>query len=343
MGDLQYRYGCDACDLATITGMSRGFLPRSAAFCHLRRRSGVSSAHCAPISDPMQFPEKPMPADDCFHRMTSLSHREIRLEWPTGRFDLARRSPTDVVEGTMMSDHHMLMITLRGGAERHRFRTDDGLRFDGADTPGAISFLPAGCGRQLELHHVAWTWAALSVPAAAIPSTSALRSFAVAGDAFLWAVFDELDRTARQDDGLDALYCSALCGSALQYVTRRYFGRPAPRRATGGLAPFRLRNLRDYVDAHLAEPICMADLADLCDLSERQFYRAFRASTGITPVQMVQAARIEAAKRLLARDAGPVCAVAQRVGFASASHFARVFQRHAHMPPQAYRRLTEAG
>ena len=49
---------------------------------------------------------------------------------------------------------------------------------------------------------------------------------------------------------------------------------------TGGLAPRHLRRACDFIIEHLAEDICLDDLAKLTGLSCKHFVRAFRQSTG---------------------------------------------------------------
>ncbi len=278
----------------------------------------------------------------CFGKLSSASRQDLRVDWASGRFEIASRGRTDHVAGCIGSDRHMIMMTLRGGAARHRFTTDDGLAHDAPDVAGSVSFLPAGCGRKLELSDVAWTWAAISVPANAGARDAGLRSLALSGEPFLCNLFAELDRTAAREGGVDALYASSLCAAAWEYMLRRHLHVSAGKAMRGGLPAWRLRRVRDFVEANLDQPVSMAELAALCDLSERQFFRAFKTSTGTTPLQIVQSARVEAAKRLLLADGRPVCTIAHQVGFVSASHFARTFRKHVRMLPQDYRRHAGA-
>src|SRR6201999_3354630 len=58
----------------------------------------------------------------------------------------------------------------------------------------------------------------------------------------------------------------------------KHRNRSAPR---GGLSSQVRGRLVDYVDAHLAEPILLGDLAALANLSEYHFARMFKASFGM--------------------------------------------------------------
>jgi AraC family transcriptional regulator len=93
-----------------------------------------------------------------------------------------------------------------------------------------------------------------------------------------------------------------------------------------------------YIDDNLAEEIRIADLARLVGLSEGHFHRAFRTSTGRTPLDRVNAARITRAMSILATEDVPVAELAARVGFVSPSYFSRLFRRRTGCSPGALRR-----
>ena len=61
---------------------------------------------------------------------------------------------------------------------------------------------------------------------------------------------------------------------------------------TGGLAPSVLRNVLEYIDANLAQPLTLADLASQAALSEYHFARMFRHSSGLAPHQYVMQRRM---------------------------------------------------
>lgn len=59
-----------------------------------------------------------------------------------------------------------------------------------------------------------------------------------------------------------------------------------------GLAPVTLRNVLAYIDAHLAYPITLNDLASEAALSEFHFARMFRQSMNMAPHQYVMQRRM---------------------------------------------------
>ena len=102
----------------------------------------------------------------------------------------------------------------------------------------------------------------------------------------------------------------------------------------------RIRRAMDYVEAHTAEPITLAEIAGVAGISRFHFVRVFREATGSTPHRYVQTRRVERAKVLLATDT-PLIQIAFACGFASHSHFGQVFKQHTGMTPGEWREGTQ--
>lgn len=96
----------------------------------------------------------------------------------------------------------------------------------------------------------------------------------------------------------------------------------------------RVHRAQDYVRAHLGGDLSVDVLARIAIASRFHFSRRFKASTGETPVQFVQRARLERAAYLMQTRPGRELAdIALEVGFSSASDFSRVFsQRYGNAP-----------
>lgn len=87
---------------------------------------------------------------------------------------------------------------------------------------------------------------------------------------------------------------------------------------------------------HEAHPV--VGMAARAGLPERSFNRRFRAATGRSPLDYIQALRVEEAKQLLETTDLPVDAVAEEVGYEDPAFFRRLFRRHVALTPAAYRR-----
>jgi transcriptional regulator GlxA family with amidase domain len=114
---------------------------------------------------------------------------------------------------------------------------------------------------------------------------------------------------------------------------------PVPASARGGgLAPFQLRRVLDYLHANLAADVGLAELAHLAGLSSKHFARAFKQSTGLPPHRWLMNQRLDMARDLLARGDLGIAEVAVVCGFADQSHFTAACRKSVGVTPGAYRR-----
>jgi transcriptional regulator GlxA family with amidase domain len=99
-----------------------------------------------------------------------------------------------------------------------------------------------------------------------------------------------------------------------------------------------LQPLLHWMEDHLQRPHTLQSLAKKAALSERTLSRRFREQTGTTPLQWLLRARVRRAQHLLETTGQSVEAVAEKVGFGSATTFREHFQRFVTTSPLAYRR-----
>lgn len=98
-----------------------------------------------------------------------------------------------------------------------------------------------------------------------------------------------------------------------------------------------LAELLRWIPDHLCEDLRVPALAARCGMSERTFVRAWREETGTTPAAYVEAARLEAARRLLESTDMSVAAVAAATGFVRAERLHRAARRRLGTTPATYR------
>ena len=106
----------------------------------------------------------------------------------------------------------------------------------------------------------------------------------------------------------------------------------------GGLTVRQLRQVKDFIDAQIANEITISDLAAVAGLSQYHFIRAFKDTVGLPPYQYVLSERIHRARGLLSNPDLSLGDVALAVGFSDASQLNRVFRKFVGVTPTAYRR-----
>lgn len=109
----------------------------------------------------------------------------------------------------------------------------------------------------------------------------------------------------------------------------------------GGLAPAVRRRVRDYIDAHLSQPLTLGELAEVAALSEYHFSRMFRLSFGRAPHAWVAEQRLARARLLLRTTSLPLAQIAADCGYANAAHFSHRFRDAHGAAPNAYRRAIQ--
>lgn len=102
-----------------------------------------------------------------------------------------------------------------------------------------------------------------------------------------------------------------------------------------------VRQLQSHLEAHHAQPMGLDDMARHIHVSVRTLQRRFLAATGMTPMQYLQAVRIERSKDLLEGARLPVPEVAARVGYQDRVAFGRQFKKAVGMSPGAYRQKQQ--
>ncbi|MFD7321858.1 GlxA family transcriptional regulator [Streptomyces sp. NPDC059875] len=96
--------------------------------------------------------------------------------------------------------------------------------------------------------------------------------------------------------------------------------------------------LRVFITEHLDGDLSAPALAGRMCLSERHFARVFRQETGTSPASYVEAARVEAARRLLETTDQPLEQIASAVGMGSVETLHRAFRKQISTTPASYRR-----
>lgn len=101
-----------------------------------------------------------------------------------------------------------------------------------------------------------------------------------------------------------------------------------------------LTETRQYMEAHLDEPLSILNLSRRACVSATTFKEGFRRLYGLPVHTWLQQRRMERAAELLRDSSLSVLGVAQSVGYGSASQFSAAFHRQYGMTPAMYRKMS---
>lgn len=92
-----------------------------------------------------------------------------------------------------------------------------------------------------------------------------------------------------------------------------------------------------WIAEHYPTANPVQQMAAIAGMNERTFARRFRKATGYSPVEYVQALRLEEAKQMLETTSERSDAIAEAVGYTDPAYFRRLFKRSVGMTPSRYR------
>ncbi len=107
--------------------------------------------------------------------------------------------------------------------------------------------------------------------------------------------------------------------------------------AARALEPRPVASAKEFVQAHVEEPISLEEVVKHVHVSRFYFCKLFKKVTGLTLTEYVARARVEKAKALLCDPSRRISEVVFASGFGSIPQFNSVFKRHVGMPPTDYR------
>jgi AraC-like DNA-binding protein len=106
----------------------------------------------------------------------------------------------------------------------------------------------------------------------------------------------------------------------------------------GGLAPWQVRRVTEYIEENLSSSIRLQDLAGIARLSHSHFCRAFKGSLGQPAHAYVMSRRVQRAQGLMLSTGESLSQIAALCGMADQAHFCKLFRRLVGETPNAWRR-----
>lgn len=94
----------------------------------------------------------------------------------------------------------------------------------------------------------------------------------------------------------------------------------------------------EYMNHHLADKICLDELARLLHVHPNYFIRMFKGHMGVPPLAYLNRLRVERAKSLLENTSLPVSDIMHQVGFEDSSTFSSFFKHYTGYNPSQFRK-----
>lgn len=100
----------------------------------------------------------------------------------------------------------------------------------------------------------------------------------------------------------------------------------------------RLRPVISYIDEHYKEKIYIEELSAMINVSPDYFTKMFKESIGKTPIDYINAMKVNAAMDLLCTTELPMTEIADSIGFCNPNYFHKIFKQYMMTSPLAYRK-----
>ncbi len=110
-----------------------------------------------------------------------------------------------------------------------------------------------------------------------------------------------------------------------------------PLKARLGVQHAKVVRAIEIMEANLADPLSLAEIAHHVGLSRRQVERLFEREMGLSPARYYLEMRLDRARHLLRQSQMPIVEIAIACGFVSASHFAKCYRELYDRSPQQER------
>ena len=106
----------------------------------------------------------------------------------------------------------------------------------------------------------------------------------------------------------------------------------------GRLLAWQANRIREYIDAHVADPLHVADLGGLLQLSEAHFSRSFRRTFGESPHAFLIRRRLQRAEQYMLNTGASLSDIAHHCGFTDQAHLSKHFRQYTGSTPASWRR-----
>lgn len=102
----------------------------------------------------------------------------------------------------------------------------------------------------------------------------------------------------------------------------------------------RLAPVITFISEHFCEKIYVEKLADMIGVSPDYFTKMFKDSIGKTPIEYINALRINRAMELLFKTKNSMAEISDEIGFCNSNYFHKIFKQYMDQSPLSYRKAS---
>ncbi len=156
------------------------------------------------------------------------------------------------------------------------------------------------------------------------------RDFSYAQEAIRLGVTRFLLKPSKMDEIQEAL-------REMTARLKRQAPEPEESTETSRAGSFLVKQAMNYMEEHFDEKLTLQEVADACYVSQWHLSKLLNRFTDKSFYDILNALRVEEAKKLLADPRLKIGDIGERVGYADTAHFARVFKKMTGMSANEYR------
>ncbi len=157
--------------------------------------------------------------------------------------------------------------------------------------------------------------------------------------ATLLNIIDEADAPA---DEMDRVFSDKILAAVIAHLVKNYCSEEGAGQGHTGLSVSQERRAKAFLLSRISENVSLGEVAQACDLSPGHFGELFRRTTGKSPFHWLRDQRLAMSLRLMRGSDMSLSELALACGFASQSHFTRLFSAAHGVSPGQWRKTNGA-
>jgi len=269
-----------------------------------------------------------------------------KFGWKSLYFEHRREQKLQTVEHII--HEHYLMVKLNPISKAERML--DGNIQREFQRKGSLAYIPIGCPHRVRYDGTFGSLHLMTLQPSLVNSVAEelnisqknlVPRFANEEDNFILANSELIYAELQQGNPHGLMFAEIFARALAAHILTDLLKSGSTKEMSLGITALRIKWLDEYIEANLAHPITLSDLASQVELSEYHFCRAFKKTTGISPYKYLIKKRIQYAGECLAKKDISIQDIAFSSGFGDSMQFSKHFKRVMGVTPTVYREQSK--